>query len=222
MKKKSQTQWLRWTAACVLMLFTLGYLLVFSKSENVPPKKDLSTFPKTIGSWTGTEGFFDDQVYNALGVDDSTLISYRSSEGKSVNLYVGYYQSQREGDLIHSPKHCLPGAGWLITRTSIETLTVPGSPSRDIDVIKLLMEKDTAKQVVLYWFHARGRFIASEYMQKIYMVWDSMTKNRTDEAFVRLIAPVNIGGETFTTDYLKQFAEQIIPVLETYLPGKTS
>ena len=203
-------------AASVLMLTAFCYLSFFNKSEAVPPKKELSTFPKTIGAWTGSEAFFDPQVYDVLGVDDSVLINYTSPDGKFVQLYVGYYHSQREGDLIHSPKNCLPGAGWLITRTSTEQLSLP---EKDIDVIKLILEKGEEKQMVLYWFQSRGRFIASEYAQKIYMVWDSLTKNRTDEAFIRLIAPVGIKGDNFSTNYLKDFAEQIIPILEEYLPG---
>jgi EpsI family protein len=159
---------IRWTAASILMLLAFCYLLFFSKSETVPPNKDLSTFPKSTGQWVGAETFFDNQIYNVLGVDDSTLINYHSPDGKTLQLYVGYYQSQREGDIIHSPKNCLPGSGWLITRTSTEILKVPGSPAREIKVIKLLMEKNTSKQVVLYWFQSRGRFISSEYMQKIW------------------------------------------------------
>jgi EpsI family protein len=214
--------WLRWFSVAVFMLLALCYVSFFSKSEAIPAKKELSTFPKTINTWKGAETFFDGQVYDVLGVDDSALINYRSPDGKSVGLYIGYYQSQREGDLIHSPKNCLPGSGWLITQTTVEPLTIPGEKARTIDVIKLLMEKDADRQVVLYWFQSRGRFIASEYLQKIYMVWDSLTKNRTDEAFVRLIAPVGSRGEEYTTEYLKEFAEQIIPILEEYLPGETA
>ena len=202
--------------ASFLMLLAFCYLTFLHKSEAVLLKKELSTFPKKIGAWTGSVAFFDPQVYEVLGVDDSVLLNYDSPDGKFVQLYVGYYHSQREGDLIHSPKNCLPGAGWLITQTSTEKLSLPG---RDIDVIKLILEKGQEKQMVLYWFQSRGRFISSEYLQKIYMVWDSLTKNRTDEAFVRLVAPVGARGEKFSTDYLKEFSKQIIPVLEEYLPS---
>ena len=220
MKPSTGTSWLRWFIASMIMLAAMGYLFVFSGNEAVPSRIPLSSFPSVIGTWKGTESHFDQRVYDVLGVDDSILMNYLSPGSNYIQLYVGYYQSQREGDLIHSPKNCLPGAGWLITRTSIENLIVPGNPQRNIDVIRLLMEKDGAKQVVLYWFQSRGRFIASEYLQKIYMVWDSLTKHRTDEAFVRLITPVGPEGETSTTEYLKKFAGQLIPVLETYLPGK--
>jgi len=153
-------------------------------------------------------------------VDDSTLISYQDAEGKFVQLYIGYYQSQREGDLIHSPKNCMPGSGWEIDRTSIEELALAGKRPQTIKVIKLTLKKGPSTQVVLYWFQSRGRFIASEYWQKIYLVWDAIFENRTDGSFIRLIAPVGPKGMDYTTDYLKTFAEKIIPILQEYLPGE--
>jgi EpsI family protein len=220
MKRFPELPLVRCALISALMLASIGFLSYFSRSETVPPRKPLSGFPKKIDNWAGQEGFFDKQVYDVLGVDDSMLISYLGPEGKSVQLYVGYYQSQREGDLIHSPKNCMPGSGWDITDTSLSELTLPGKDPQKIKVIKLILEKGTSKQVVLYWFQSRGRFIASEYLQKIYMVWDAITKNRTDEAFVRLIAPVGPNGEDYVTSYLKTFAERLIPILNEYLPGE--
>ena len=46
------------------------------------------------------------KIYDILGVDDSFLCDYRDDKNRMVQLYIGFYQSQREGDLIHSPKNC--------------------------------------------------------------------------------------------------------------------
>lgn len=203
----------------LLMMLTFAYLSFKSYGENVPPKKPFSTFPKQISQWSGKEGFFDQKIYKILGVDDSTLISYRSPDGKEIQLYVGFYQSQREGDLIHSPKNCMPGSGWNIIHSTIEDLGLPEDQTKKIKVIKLILEKGNYKQVVLYWFQSRGRFISSEYWQKIYLVWDSIFKNRTDGSFVRLIAPVGEKGLAYTNAYLKSFAVELIPLLKEYIPG---
>ena len=42
------------------------------------------------------------------GVEEYVLADYRKPSQPAVNLYVGFYQSQKEGDIIHSPKNCLP------------------------------------------------------------------------------------------------------------------
>ena len=207
--------------ASLIMIFAYIYISVMSHGEAVQPRKQFSTFPKQIGNWVGKEGHFSQQVYDVLGVDDSILISYTNPEGQDVQLYVGYYQTQREGSLIHSPKNCMSGSGWNIISSSIEEVTVFGSKVEKIKVIKLILEKGIQKQVMLYWYQSRGRFISSEYRQKIYLVWDEILKNRSDGSFVRLITFSDSQGEVFATNRLKSFASQLIPILNDYIPGET-
>jgi EpsI family protein len=210
---------LRQTLVASSVMLASALLVGFaSRSESVPPSLPLSRFPLCIDTWEGRAEQFDENVYRILGVDDSILATYRSPDGRWINLYVGFYESQREGDLIHSPKNCLPGGGWNITRTGKESLTIPPG-GKNVQAIKLLIEKGSQAQVVLYWFQSRGRFIASEYLQRAYLVIDSITRNRTDGSFVRLMAPVGPEGEEAALETLKSFAERIVPILQTHLPS---
>lgn len=186
-------------------------------SEKVLPNKSFDQFPVTIDQWRGKTGQMDDEVYNILGVEDYILADYRKNDTELVNLYVGFYQSQKEGDIIHSPKNCMPGSGWNIIQTSIETVPV-NTEEKEINVIKLLLQKGAEKQVVLYWFQSRGRIISSEYMQKIWLVVDSIIKQRTDGSFVRLISPV-VEDEKSTTLLLKEFAKKVYPFLKEHIPS---
>lgn len=202
-----------------IMALTMVILGLSSHSEIIKPNKPFDTFPMTIGDWTGTTSKFDQRVYDILGVEDSVLASYETTDGRSVQFYVGFYQSQKEGDLIHSPKNCMPGSGWNILKTSIETVDVGQEGSvKNINVIKLILVKGAQKQVVLYWFQSRGRIISSEYMQKIWLVIDSITKHRTDGSFVRLISPV-FEDQDKTLEILKGFAKEIYPILNEYIPS---
>ena len=206
-------------SASALMIFTALCLVYLSQGESLVPNKSLSTFPKQVGEWSGKEDWFDQRIYKALGVDDSFLATYTSPRGQKINLYIGFYTSQREGDLIHSPKNCMPGSGWEITHSSLEELSVPNTSPDKIKMIKLTLEKGVQKQTAVYWYQSHGRFIASEYMQKIYLVIDSITMHRTDGSFVRLIAPVADGAEERTLTDLKDFAKHIIPILNQYIPS---
>lgn len=212
--------WKRTAIASALMILTVIGLRFLTHGDEISPKKPLSTFPEQIGEWVGKEERFYARVYDILGVDDSILSSYQTSDGRQVQLYIGFYQSQREGDIIHSPKNCMPGSGWNITQTSIEKLNLSRANHGKIKVIKLVLEKGVQKSVVLYWFQSRGRIISSEYRQKIFLVWDAIFKHRTDGSFVRLIAPV-LQSEAETTMYMKHFAQQLFPILEEYLPGSS-
>lgn len=200
----------------VLMVATFAYVKVMNHGKDMLPLKPFPSFPKQIGEWEGTEQFFSQEIYDAVGVDDSTLVTYTNHEKKSVQLYIGFYRSQRRGDLIHSPKNCLPGSGWGIRHSSIEPVTV--SPDKTIHIIKLNLEKGDQQMVVLYWFHSRGRIIDSEYKQKIYLVLDSIFRNRTDGSFVRLISSVNGEEIDQTVARMKQFIVNLLPVLDEYIP----
>ncbi len=205
--------------ASAIMILAMVCLTYMGHGENIHPNKPFSTFPKTIGEWVGKEARFDESIYEILGVDDSFLGNYMAPDGSQIQLYVGFYQSQREGDLIHSPKHCMPGAGWNITRISLEEMSTPNINPGKIKAIKLLLEKGSQKQIVLYWFQSRGRFISSEYMQKIYLVIDAITRNRTDGALVRLIAPVVNGNEDGSLKNLEDFTKLLMPILQDYIPS---
>ena len=195
------------------------FLRYLTHAEIIKPIKPLSTFPKQIGEWIGKEEHFDQRVYDVLGVDDSFLCRYRTLDGRQLELYIGFYQSQREGDLIHSPKNCMPGSGWNIVKTSIEEIIIPHFGDRNIKVNKLVTQNGSQQQVALYWFQSRGRIIASEYMQKIYLVIDSITKHRTDGSLIRIISPSMYQNGKNTEDDLKDFANMLIPILQNYIPS---
>lgn len=199
-----------------LLLMTFFYIKFMNHGMEVEPLKPFSTFPKEIGEWKGQEQFFSSEIYQAVGVDDSTLISFMNSMNESIQLYIGYYKSQKEGDLIHSPKNCMPGAGWVISDTQLVDVDI--SKDKSIKIIKLLLEKGPEKQIVLYWFHSRGRIINSEYKQKLFLVIDSIFRNRTDDSFVRLIAPVGMKNDKETVEYMKRFIIQMFPILDEYIP----
>lgn len=199
----------------------LGFLSLeyLSRGEDIRPNRPFSTFPKQIGEWIGTESRFDPEIYEILGVDDSFLCNYRTKDGRQTELYIGFYQSQREGDLIHSPKNCMPGGGWNIVNTKLRKIRKSKNGEDTVEVIQLDLQNGPQKQIVLYWFHSRGRIIASEYLQKIYLVTDSITRQRTDGSFIRLISPVINNDEDKALKSLIDFAETIMPVLHEYIPS---
>ncbi|MBA3012819.1 MAG: EpsI family protein [Proteobacteria bacterium] len=199
----------------VILVITSVLTLAVSRSERKVLNKPFALFPEEIERWKGVKGTLDQEIYNILGVEDYILANYKNPNGNTINLYVGFYQSQKEGDLIHSPKNCLPGAGWNIVKSSEEPIAFENN---QVFVSRLLLQKGVEQQIVLYWFQSRGRIISSEYMQKIWLVVDSITKQRTDGSFVRLISPI-LDNEQVTVDLLKEFAKQIKPILDDHIPS---
>jgi hypothetical protein len=56
-------------------------------------------------------------------------------------------------------------------------------------VNRVLIQKDRQKQLVLYWFKQRDRMLSNEYLVKLYLFWDAMTRQRSDGALIRLSLP---------------------------------
>ena len=191
-----------------------------SKSERVPPRASFATFPAALGEWTGREaGALDDRVLRVLGVDDYLNRVY-VSQRRVAGLYIGYYRSQRQGDTIHSPLNCLPGAGW--EPVSKERVSIAVEPNRTIEVNQFVIEKGLDRQVVVYWYQSHGRIVASEYWGKAYLVLDALRLNRTDGAMVRVVAPVNERepvGEIAAERVAREFTTSLFPLLSRYLPG---
>ena len=82
---------------------------------------------------------------------------------------------------------------------------------------KVVIQKGLDKQVILYWYQDRGRIIASEYWAKGFLVWDSMTRKRTDGSLVRISVPVGKSDEQAFAEGL-EFLRDMFPLLGQYLP----
>jgi EpsI family protein len=178
-------------------------------------RQPLPTLPLDLDGWHGLDSPpLEDDVLGQLGVDDYINRQYADGAGIPVGVYVGYYASQRQGDTIHSPQNCLPGAGWRPVEQGEAHLTAGG---RDLTVNRFVIQKGLDKQVVYYWYQGRGRVIANEYANKALLMFDAARLNRTNGGLVRLITPV-----VTTTDeaarHLSRFVASIFPQLDRYLP----
>jgi len=208
----------------LLMVATWGYLGLKSHAEPTPVREPLERLPYDIAEWHGTrEPDFDENVMSILGVDDYALRSYWREGGPALTLYVGYYGSQRQGDTVHSPLNCLPGAGWVPRAVSRRTLLVADSGrARTIEVNRVLIQKGLDRQLVLYWYQGHGRVIASEYWGKAYLVVDAIRMNRTDGALVRVMVPLQSDGaeaEVAAERAAESFARALFPLLGHHLPS---
>jgi EpsI family protein len=206
--------------ASVSLAILLGALLVLqlrSTGEAVPIRKPLDSFPATLGEWQGRRGtIFGADILDKLKLKDYVMRDYGDGAGRALNLYIGYWDTQRKGAVIHSPKNCLPGAGWEPVEASFLSITVPG-PHPPILVNRYLIQKDRDQLLVLYWYHSQGHAIAGEIPARIAMVKSALLHNRTDGAIVRLMSPT-YGSVRETSARLVAYVQAMYPILGTYLP----
>ena len=187
--------------------------------EVPPPRAMFVDFPMTLDGWRGTSLSLEKQYIDTLRFDDYVLADYRFGDGQPVNLYAAYYGSQRKGQSAHSPQSCLPGGGWEIS--SFNSMDLPASSGmvRPLHVNRALIQKDSQKQIVLYWFKQRERILSNEYLVKVYLFWDGLSRGRTDGALVRIASLVGPGEtEDIVDQRLRRFVSTIEPELTRYVP----
>jgi len=205
----------------ITMLILLSAAAVLSvmvrQGRAVPLRRSLDQFPFQVGTWKGIdEGRFPEEVLKVLKASDYLNRDYQDKTGANVNFYIGYYEQQRAGESMHSPKNCLPGAGWEVLESTTAPLEIP-QLHKTIEVNHYVVQNETSKSFVLYWYDTHGRAFASEYKGKAILVWEALKTGRTDGSLIRVLVPSN-GPTQKAEEVANGFARQIYPLLKDYLP----
>jgi EpsI family protein len=204
----------------LLMVLTFVWIQSLTDVENVPLLQQFDSFPEKLGPWKAKEDLpFSRQILDILKVTDYINRDYISDDNRLVNIYVGFYQSQKKGQLIHSPKQCLPGSGWSDERYETQWIPMDGVDGNGMLVNKYLATNGMKKILVFYWYQSRGRIIVNEYLAKIYLIWDAMTKRRTDGALVRVIVFFDADDEKHALGTGIDFIQSFMPTLGQFLPA---
>jgi len=203
----------------ILLSGTALFLQGRAGKEVIAPRQLLAQFPQEVGSWTGRDVPIPQDALEVLGPGDFLLRVYRNQSQPEpyVDLFIAYFPSQRAGDTIHSPKHCLPGAGWLPLETNRISVSLAGKGN--VPMNRYVIGKGEDRQLVLYWYYAHARAVASEYSAKFYLVADSIRMNRSDGAMIRLTTPL-VRGESSdqAQQRLLSFANEVSPQIDHFIP----
>jgi EpsI family protein len=208
--------WARWLPAGVLGLGALVTVGVDAQRA-LPLRRPLGeVVPATLLSAAGRDITISDAELAVAGVTDYLMRQYAPADSLSpaFTLYVGYYAQQMQGKTIHSPRNCLPGAGWEALAS--ETLRVP-TAAGDVVVNRYLLKKGNEQALVLYWYQGRGRVASNEYRVKWDLLRDAALKRRSDEALVRIVVPLR-GNEHEAAAVATRAATAVMAFLESALP----
>lgn len=205
-----------WILLAMLAAATVG-LYSISHGEAVPTNLPLKDFPRDLQAWHSVDSPVEARIIDALQVDDYLSRTYFVPGRPPVGVWIAYYKSQRTGQTIHSPKNCLPGAGWRPAQAG--RMELPLADGRRVQVNSYIVEKGVDRALVLYWYQSHGRIIASEYWAKIYMVVDAIRMNRTDAALVRVTIPLPPNGADAARQEAISFTQDLCKELGRYIPS---
>lgn len=212
-----------------LLVLSAPWLATLNEREEVAPaRKSFAQFPLITDHWIGKQSALEKEVLGTLKLSDYIIADFQetgtqvssAANHPPVNLYVAWYQSQKKGASIHSPRSCIPGGGWrmddLAQHTIPDVQHVSGKP---LTVNRAIIRKGNSEQVVYYWFEGRGRDITNEYLAKWFIFQDSLLHSRSDGSLVRVITSVGEGDSVALADQrLERFLRDFYPTLTAYAP----
>jgi EpsI family protein len=207
----------RFIVAALLIASTAIFLYAHNRQEVLPARMPLQSFPTQIGSLNSTDIAIEKDQLEILGKGEFLHRVYDDRQQPFIDLFIAFYPSQRTGETPHSPQNCLPGSGWAPLENTRIALQMPGhSP---FPVNRYVIAKGDSRELVLYWFWAHNRGVASEYWNKFYLVSDSIKMNRSDGSLIRVTSPV-LPGETIAAaqERISPFVNRILPLLNDYIP----
>ena len=217
-----------WVAFVPAAAFAVGCLLIggIRVQHEANLASPLATLPAQVAGMTGSDRPISEEEQKVAGMSAYLFRVYDAGQGVPFSLYVGYYPSQTTGKTIHSPRNCLPGAGWEILHGRRESLDVGGRPTM---VNRFVLAKTAGKQadqmLVYYWYQGRGRVAASEYAVKLDLLRDAALHGRTEEALVRIMVPVRArtadgmaAAEAQADSLAREIAARMIPEVDRVLP----
>ena len=183
-------------------------------------RDSFALFPRDLGGWQGYHYPLEADVERVLGADDYINASYQNpAEAAYVNFFSAFYAKQTEGSGIHSPQVCLPVGGWEVFSLEPYEVDMTGTGFGRFKVNRSVIQKGLSKQLVYYWFEQRGRRMTNDYLAKAVVVYDSLTRGRTDGALVRFVTPIAENESEAEADArLQRFMRKVLPRLPRFIP----
>jgi EpsI family protein len=166
----------------------------------------LDSIDRQILGYTGTDSpAITEDVLKQLK-PSSYLVRTYSKGDLNADLFIAFYAQQRAGESMHSPKHCLPGAGWEIW--NYRTTNIPAA-GQTFKVNEYSISHEGDRRLVVYWYQSKNRIVASEYLGKILLARDTLLQSSTAASIVRIIVPDRPG----TAEEARRLASALIPMV---------
>ena len=211
MKKKNF--WISLTL--IIITFIIIKSLGAGKDVIVVDKK-LDRLPEIISGLYSTDIPLDEMVAKELDPDVYIFRNYTSDNGRVINVYIGYYGTNKGGRTGHNPEACYPSTGWAILNEKKETIDIGGN--KKITVNAMLVKKENKSQFVYHWYQSDGTHVVrSGIQQNLNRFRKMILKNRDDGAFIRVAMDVD-GNEQEAKYEIEKFIRQLFWLISEYWP----
>lgn len=195
----------------VVVLCAAWFALFLFEPRPVALKNALSTFPLTVGNWSGQALLGDKSPLKVIDADKLISRVYTDkSSGVRARLDIAYFENQNETKKIVSYK-----TGWLYDN---RMEMVPVSTGKGVVYVAKTRSKtkDWGPETVYFWYDLDGKVTANRYEAKARTIMDAVTKRQTNGAITRLSFPASQN----TTDE-KALLDALVPMVREFFERST-
>ncbi len=185
------------TVAALLLLGAAGNYLSFSAP---PAAGSLGIDGYRIGAADFEVEPIDERFLDLLGAREVSFRTYVSGGDDRVWVFLGYFDRQKEGSQVHSPKHCYPGSGWAIVAEADVV-----SPWGEGRVKRLRVSDGASERLVYYWFQTADRVLNNVFVLKYHLTRQALLRHPQDVVFARVSTGVDSGTEK-AEELLKEYS----------------
>jgi EpsI family protein len=203
----------------ILFALEITGFYVYPRNEVRPEGQTLASLPQQWNNWSMIrESPVETDVAELLRADETLNRVYAKESMSPVGLFIAFFKSQRTGVSPHSPKVCLPGAGWVPLGNRNIEIPVQGWSSPTITVNRYIVGKENTRSVVLYWYETPYRVIANEFAAKIFTVADGLRHRRSDTSLVRVIVWTDAEHLDQAESIGVKFVQDFFPRIREHFP----
>jgi EpsI family protein len=171
----------------IILFVGTGSLVQTQTQRAVPPLAPVGSVMPQYAPYTASDQVLTKEEIDVAGMTDYVARVFKRDSTIAFTTLVSYYDRQTQGHTIHSPRNCLPGAGWEVLSPGTRQIVVGGTSHV---VNQYVLKNGSLQAIVLYWYQGRGRIVADEYAVKWNLLRDAALAGHTEEALLRVVVPV--------------------------------
>ncbi|MCB1919111.1 MAG: exosortase A [Candidatus Competibacteraceae bacterium] len=205
-----------WTLAVILMAGLGPLWATWTDREGLAIAPIVLQAPQAVAPWRGPEadaGTWEPQFSGA----DAVIRSRYDWNGKTVYLYIAYYQQQRpDAKLVSSQNSLYDRKRWRYLGSASQARIQAGDVEWPLQATRLT--DGLRKRLVWSGYWEGGRIVVSPYLAKAWEAWDRLSGARLGSALVAVAADYDIQPDEAET-VLRQFLQAMQPGIAAALAG---
>src|SRR5437867_46318 len=204
-------EWYRsWSVAMVTLGVLAACLFLYDRGP-VALKSGFVTFPAQLGGWHQSAVDASPVIFRVEKADDELRRTYRNDQDRTIQLYVAYLRSQRQGKEVVDYRTAL-------LHEDAEAVTIEMAPARFISINRGHLHDRQRNHRIFFWYEINGRVIADRYQGKLASVWQAISRGQTNGALVVVSQDATSQNDSGMGAAEEAFIRDVVSALHSHLP----